>query len=90
LNVTVYDKFPQAESGLKQVLATSEASLMRICPFRQISVERSFTTDLAHAVGGADYVQECAPEKLELKRSILPKSNVTQWENVMIAPPRPV
>src|SRR3712207_1232946 len=30
----------------------------------------AFTADLAEAVAGADHVQECAPERLELKRRL--------------------
>ena len=85
VDVAVYDKFPQAEATLWQVMETARPALERVCPVPENKRGKvTFTTDMKQALEGADYVQECAPEKLELKRSILADIEALIGEDIII------
>ena len=72
IDVVAYDKFPQAEVGLREVIANSEPALRRVV---DVPVEKrgklTFTTNLEEAVKNADYIQESAPEVQEIKIPLL-------------------
>ena len=72
IDVIAYDKFPQAEVGLREVIANSEPALRRVV---DVPVEKrgklTFTTNLEQAVKNADYIQESAPEVQTIKIPLL-------------------
>ncbi len=53
---------------------------------REVILARvQYFTDLAAALVGAEYVQECAPERIELKREIFRELDTLTKENVILA-----
>lgn len=88
LDVTIYDVVPEekiranmqsvfdilVESGaVTKEAAADKLSKARIC------------TDLKEAVTGADFVQECVPERLDLKQNIYRQIQEVTGENAVIA-----
>jgi carnitine 3-dehydrogenase len=72
LDVDVYDPGPQAEPYLRRALEETWPLLERLGLRDGASPDRlSFHADLSAAVGGADLVQESAPEDAEVKRGVL-------------------
>jgi carnitine 3-dehydrogenase len=72
IDVVAYDKYPEAEIGLNEVIANSEPALKRI--FDVPPAKRGklrFTSNLEDAVKDADYIQESSPEVMEIKASLL-------------------
>jgi len=68
IDVIAYDKFPEAEVGLNEVIANSEPALKRIADVpAQKRGKLRFTTSLEEAVKNADYIQESSPEVMEIK-----------------------
>lgn len=72
VNVRVFDPDAQTEQRLGAVLANAERALAKLtlAP-RPAKGDLTFTSNLAEAVEGAELVQESAPERLELKISLL-------------------
>ena len=73
--VTIYDLskdiLDRARDNIKSNLTTSvEAGLEEDARVEEILSYITLTTELDHAVGGADFVIEAAPEDLELKQSL--------------------
>ena len=70
-DVAVYDPGPDAERKLGEVLDNARASLPALYD-RPLPTEGrlSFAPSLAEAVEGADWVQESAPERLEIKQAL--------------------
>ena len=68
IDVVAYDKFPEAEVGLNEVIKNSQAALKRVVdvPEEKRGTLR-FTSSLEDAVKGADYIQENSPEVMEIK-----------------------
>ena len=72
IDVVAYDKFPQAEVGLNEVVANSEPALKRIVDVPpQKRGKLRFTSNLEEAVKNADYIQENSPEVMEIKVPLL-------------------
>jgi carnitine 3-dehydrogenase len=72
LDVVAWDKFPEAEKGLREVIANSEPALRRIIDVPRDKRGRlRFTTNLRDAVTDADYIQESVPEVMEIKKPLL-------------------
>jgi carnitine 3-dehydrogenase len=72
IDVVAYDKFPEAEIGLKEVIANSEPALMRIAgvpPEKRGKLR--FTSNLEEALKDVDYIQESSPEVMEIKVPLL-------------------
>ena len=74
LSVAASDPAPGAEAFLHQFIGTAWPSLARLSP---LPVEPpwaalSFHTEPEAALAGAEFVQESAPEREELKRALLP------------------
>jgi 3-hydroxyacyl-CoA dehydrogenase len=73
-SVRVWDAFPdafdRARADLADRLALLAAHDMLAQRAGEVSARVSFHADLADALDGADLVQECAPERLELKREL--------------------
>ncbi len=74
LDVYAYDAFPEAEVGLREVIANSEAALKRVI---DVPVEKRgkliFTSSLEEAVKNADFIQESSPEVEEIKIPLINK-----------------
>jgi carnitine 3-dehydrogenase len=72
LDVAVFDPHPDAERRVRIMLenATRIFSKVTLVPLPEPGVLR-FAASLADAVRGADFVQESAPEREELKRALL-------------------
>lgn len=68
LDVYAYDMFPEAEVGLREVIANSEAALSRVVDVPACKRGKlTFTTSLEEAVKNADYIQESSPEVETIK-----------------------
>jgi len=70
-NVIVSDPDPEAERKVGEVLANARRSLPALS---DVSVPKegklSFAASIAEAVAGADWIQESAPERLDIKHTI--------------------
>ncbi|WP_020593249.1 L-carnitine dehydrogenase [Kiloniella laminariae] len=86
INVVVTDVTAAAERGLREVIANAEPALanLSLAPRRKKGM-LSFTTNLAEAVAQADFVQENAPEREDLKRGLLAEISKHVGPDVIIA-----
>jgi len=72
VDVTVCDPHPETERRLRDILADAEPALQRLYrSSNTLSGNLAFVTDIKSAVHGTDYIQESAPEREDLKRSLL-------------------
>jgi len=71
-DVSVFDPDPEAERKISEVICNARRSLPSLYD-KSLPDEGhlTFHTDLAEAVKNAAWVQESAPERLELKQDIL-------------------
>ena len=70
--VVAWDPAPDAEAKLRDLVATAWPALEALGLAADASPDRlSFARSLEAAVAGAEFVQESAPERLDLKREIL-------------------
>jgi len=72
IDVVAYDKYPEAEIGLNEVIINSEPALKRVVdvpPEKRGKLR--FTHSLEDAVKDADYIQENGPEVMEIKVPLL-------------------
>jgi carnitine 3-dehydrogenase len=71
-DVLAWDPAPDGEARLRDMVATAWPSLqtLGLAP-RAASDRLSFAPSLAAAVGAAEFIQESAPERLDLKRELL-------------------
>jgi len=68
LDVIAYDPAPAAEGRLKSAIEVAWPSTLALLGDRQPKPGRlTFTTDLAAMAGAADFIQEAAPEREDLK-----------------------
>ncbi|WP_419904329.1 L-carnitine dehydrogenase [Kiloniella sp.] len=86
INVIVTDLSADAERGMREVVANAEVSLnnLSLAPRREKGT-LTFTTNLAEAVSQADFVQENAPEREDLKRNLLAEISKHVGPEVIIA-----
>ncbi|MEE4012079.1 carnitine 3-dehydrogenase [Roseibium sp. FZY0029] len=71
-DVAVFDTDPEAERKIGEVIANARRSLPALYDKRLPEEGKlTFTSDLAEAVSGADWIQESVPERLDLKHKIL-------------------
>ena len=77
-NVTVYDVNEECLSSTKERIESWYLSLSEIDPecFDKDRILKSlagvvYTTDTEQAVASADFIQECGPEKLQIKQAIV-------------------
>ena len=72
LDVDVHDPSPGAEAAVAHALANSERAWRKLTMAPLPAPGRlGFRSSVAEAVADADYVQESAPERLDLKRRLL-------------------
>jgi carnitine 3-dehydrogenase len=72
IDAVVYDPDPQAERKIGEVVANADRAFAKLtnAPAGRRGVLR-FAKSVEAAVAGADFLQESAPENLELKRNLL-------------------
>ncbi|MEU8684627.1 3-hydroxyacyl-CoA dehydrogenase NAD-binding domain-containing protein [Streptomyces sp. NPDC048611] len=85
-DVTAWDPAPDAEDKLRRLVAAAWPALEQIGLAEGASPDRlTLAPTLAEAVADADFVQESAPEKLELKRTLLAELAAATRPGVIIA-----
>ncbi|AGP55660.1 3-hydroxyacyl-CoA dehydrogenase NAD-binding domain-containing protein [Streptomyces rapamycinicus] len=85
-DVTAWDPAPDAEEKLRRLVAAAWPALEQIGLADGASPDRlTVTATVAEAVADAQFVQESAPEKLELKRSLLAQLDAAAPPGVVIA-----
>ncbi|MFC9232880.1 3-hydroxyacyl-CoA dehydrogenase NAD-binding domain-containing protein [Streptomyces decoyicus] len=85
-DVTAWDPADGAEEKLRRLVAAAWPALEQIGLADGASQDRlTIAPTLAEAVADADFVQESAPEKLELKRSLLAELAAATRPGVVIA-----
>ncbi|MFI1737301.1 3-hydroxyacyl-CoA dehydrogenase NAD-binding domain-containing protein [Streptomyces sioyaensis] len=85
-DVTAWDPAPDAEEKLRRLVAAAWPALERIGLAEGAAPDRlTVAGTLAEAVADADFVQESAPEKLELKRSLLAELTAATRPGVVVA-----
>lgn len=86
LDVVATDPAPGAEGRLRASVANAWPALARSGLAPGAAPERlEFSSELAAAVGAADFVQESAPENEELKRRLLARIDAAARPGVIIA-----
>ncbi|MCQ8193046.1 3-hydroxyacyl-CoA dehydrogenase NAD-binding domain-containing protein [Streptomyces rugosispiralis] len=85
-DVTAWDPAPDAEEKLRRLVAAAWPALEQIGLADGASPDRlTIAATVAEAVADAQFVQESAPEKLELKRSLLAQLDAAAPPGVVIA-----
>ncbi|RAJ57303.1 carnitine 3-dehydrogenase [Streptomyces sp. Amel2xB2] len=85
-DVTAWDPGPGAEEKLRRLVEAAWPALEQLGLAEGASPDRlTVTSTLQEAVAGAEFVQESAPEKLELKRSLLAELDAAAPPGVVIA-----
>lgn len=86
LEVSVYDPSPGAPDLIRRTIAAAWPVLQRLGAKADASPDNwSFHTDPVAAVAGAQFVQENAPERYEVKQQLLPAIAAVLGEEVVIA-----
>lgn len=86
LDVIATDPAPGAEHRLRAGVENAWPALERAGISEGASQSRlSFTADLEDAVSEADFVQESAPEREDLKRELLARVDAAARQNVVVA-----
>lgn len=83
LDVAAYDISPDAEDGLRSFVRQALSQLKELGHGREGRLR--FTSDLSEALEGADFVQENAPEKEDLKRRLLARMDDILPPEVIVA-----
>ncbi|SCK56160.1 carnitine 3-dehydrogenase [Streptomyces sp. WMMB 714] len=85
-DVTAWDPAPDAEEKLRRLVDAAWPALRRLGLHPSASPDRlTVLPTLEEAVADAEFVQESAPEKLELKRSLLARIDAAAPGGVVIA-----
>ncbi|WP_411133498.1 3-hydroxyacyl-CoA dehydrogenase NAD-binding domain-containing protein [Streptomyces sp. C10] len=85
-DITAWDPAADAEDKLRRLVAAAWPALEQIGLAEGAAQDRlTIAPTLAEAVADADFVQESAPEKLELKRSLLAELAAATRPGVVIA-----
>jgi carnitine 3-dehydrogenase len=85
-DVTAWDPAPDAEARLRRLVDAAWPALEQLGLAAGASADRlTVTSTLEEAVSEAQFVQESAPEKLELKRELLAKLDAATPAGVVIA-----
>ncbi|MFF7877376.1 3-hydroxyacyl-CoA dehydrogenase NAD-binding domain-containing protein [Streptomyces californicus] len=85
-DVTAWDPAPDAAVRLRRLITAAWPALERLGLAEGASQDRLTVTDtLEEAVAGAQFVQESAPEKLELKRGLLARLDAAAPAGTVIA-----
>ncbi|KOG54147.1 3-hydroxybutyryl-CoA dehydrogenase [Streptomyces griseoflavus] len=85
-DVTAWDPAPDAEDKLRLLIVAAWPALEQLGLAEGASADRlTMARSLAEAVAGAEFVQESAPEQLELKRDLLAQLAAAAPPGVVIA-----
>jgi carnitine 3-dehydrogenase len=85
-DVTAWDPAPDAARKLRRLVDAAWPTLTRLGLAEGASTDRLTVTDtLEQAVAHADFVQESAPEQLDLKRDLLARLDAATPPGVVIA-----
>ncbi|WP_030899718.1 3-hydroxyacyl-CoA dehydrogenase NAD-binding domain-containing protein [Streptomyces sp. NRRL F-5126] len=85
-SVTAWDPAPGAEDKLRRLVDAAWPALTQLGLAEGASAERlTVTSTLEEAVAGAQFVQESAPEKLQLKRELLARIDAAAPAEAVIA-----
>lgn len=85
-DVAATDPAPGAEAALRALVSRMWVSLSRIGLADGASLDRlTFDADLSRALAGVDFVQENAPERLDVKRRLLRDISAVIRDDVIIA-----
>jgi carnitine 3-dehydrogenase len=83
--VRAWDPAPDAEARLRTIVVAAWPALTELGLAEDAAVDNLTVDDeLATAVGAADYVQESAPEQLDLKRRLLADIAAATGEQVVV------
>lgn len=85
LDVIVWDPAPDAKDRLNQLLATAWPTLERLGARAEDRGTLSWASTASEAVTTAEFVQESAPERLELKRTLYASMEASAPPDVVIA-----
>ncbi len=86
VDVVLFDPDPEAERKVALVLANAGRAWQKLMPARPARQGRiTFSADLEAAVADADFIQENAPEREDLKRSLLARASRACRPDVVIA-----
>ncbi|KUM25075.1 hypothetical protein AU467_27770 [Mesorhizobium loti] len=86
LDVVVYDQAPEGERYLRESLAQAMPTLTELGLAQGASPSRvHFTTHFEAALEAADFVQESAPEDIDLKSALIAKIDACTATDVVIA-----
>lgn len=86
IDVIAYDPVPAAESRLTSAVDVAWPSLLALLGDRRPEPGRlSFTTELAAMAGAADFIQEAAPEREDLKIALFRDIDAAARPDVIIA-----
>jgi carnitine 3-dehydrogenase len=85
IDVTMFDPDPSAERKVNEMLDNARTAMTRLvrAPLPAEGSVRVVNT-VAAACRGADYVQESAPERLDLKRTLLAEADAALASDVVI------
>lgn len=84
-DVTLFDPDPQAERKVGEVMANARRAYAKLtmAPWPPEGSLR-IVTDVAEAMHGAQFVQESAPERIELKQALLAEASALLGPDVVI------
>jgi carnitine 3-dehydrogenase len=71
VDVAIHDPHPSAERRVREMLANAERAWSRLTIAPRRRGEVRFCESVAEAVAAADFIQESAPEREDLKRKLL-------------------
>lgn len=84
-DVIAYDPRTEAGPYLREMVADASGPLAEIYAPAKRQGTVTFTTDLAEAVGKADFIQESVPDREDLKREVIAKADAIARPGVLIA-----
>jgi carnitine 3-dehydrogenase len=86
VDVRLFDPDPQAERKLTEILDNARAAWTSLTDAPLPAEGRwAVVSSVSEAVSGADFVQESAPERLDLKQSLLAEADAAAGDEVVIA-----
>ena len=86
IDVTVYDPDPRAEVRLDEVLGNAQRAYAKLTLAPPVPPGRvTVAADMSEAIVGADFVQESAPERENVKRALLAEASQAAAPDVVIA-----
>ncbi|MBB3066746.1 3-hydroxyacyl-CoA dehydrogenase NAD-binding domain-containing protein [Limibacillus halophilus] len=85
IDVVLFDPDPQAARKMGEVMTNARRAFADLIPEGRPSEGRlTITADLAEAVSGATFIQESAPERLELKQNLFAEVDALAPEDALI------